>query len=350
MKSVDLITQDFQQIFSHSEGYFEKLESLRNSTVVITGGTGFMGTWISRMLTYLNDHDGFNTQIWLVGRTQSYKPYHKNINIIYSDIRYLAEFPVNTRWIIHCAGTPDNRLHASNPMETMSVISQGTNAVLRAAERCSHLQMMLNVSSGLIYGPQPNDLQTIPEDYQGVLKCDTVSSAYPEAKRYAETLCSAARSQSRIPVVTVRPFAFIGPYQPLDRSWALNNFLSDALRAHSVRILGDGNTTRSYLYASDMAFWLLNILTRAESGEVYNIGSSEEIKLRELAELIAVEVSPKLEVQLHISPAAHLKASRFIPDISRVRTKLQLTPTIPLKEAVKRTILWHQLNNTKSVI
>jgi nucleoside-diphosphate-sugar epimerase len=343
MNTTDLISEDFFNIFNHHKNHPDNLQALKNSIVVITGGTGFMGTWLTGMLTYLNDHYNFNIEIWVIARNKPGNKFHrKDIKIIQSDIRYLMEFPSQTKWIIHCAATPDNRFHASNPVETMNIIAQGTYAVLRAAERCSHLQTLLNVSSGLIYGSQPIDLLQIEETHQGSPKCDTVSSAYAEAKRYAETLCNAARSQSRIPVVTVRPFAFIGPHQSLNRPWALNNFLSDAMRSQPVRVMGDGKTVRSYLYASDMAFWLLKILTHSNSGEIYNMGSSEEINLNELAQMIAKEVSPRLDVQTHISPAAHLKASRFIPDVSRVKKQLHLIPTISLHEAVKRTLLWHK--------
>ncbi len=66
--------------------------------------------------------------------------------------------------------------------------------------------------------------------------------------------------RDKLPVVTARPFAFIGPYQGLDKPWAVNNFLRDALLGVPIRILGDADTVRSYMYPSDMAFWLLAIL------------------------------------------------------------------------------------------
>ena len=78
--------------------------------------------------------------------------------------------------------------------------------------------------------------------------------------RYAEAEAAAWRSVAKLPVVTARPFAFIGPYQGLDKPWAVNNFLRDALLCVPIRILGDADTVRSYMYPSDMAFWLLAIL------------------------------------------------------------------------------------------
>jgi len=339
---LDLIAEDYQNVLNDKVSL---LSSLKNSLVVITGGTGFVGTWLTGMLTHLNDHYNFNIDILLVARNESKRlAERKDVKFFRTDVRYVGELPTETEWIIHCAATPDNRFHASQPLETMSIIAQGAHAILRAAERCSRLRMMLNISSGLVYGAQPSNIEFLPENYVGAPKCSTVSSAYAEAKRYAETLCSAARSQARTPIVTARPFAFIGPYQSLEAPWAINNFIHDALRGNTIRVLGDGNTVRSYLYASDMAFWLLRILTQGNSGEIYNVGSPEAISLRNLAEMIAQQIKLKPDIQLQTSSATHIPVSRFVPDISKIKNKLKLEVTVSLHEAVKRTIIWNQQN------
>ena len=345
---LDLVTEDYKSTLS---GQLPSLDALKNSVVVITGGTGFMGTWLAGMLAYLNDHHYFNTEVYLVARnteqfrlTRPHLSQRSDIKLITSDIRNLVELPPDTTWVIHCAATPNSRFHASNPIETMSIIGQGTLSLMRAAERCSHLKMILNISSGLIYGSQPFEQETLMESCNSAPKCNTVSSAYAEAKRYAETLCSAARSQARIPVITVRPFAFIGPYQPLDAPWALNNFIHDALSGNPIRVLGDGKTIRSYLYASDMAFWLLKILTCGNSGEIYNMGSSDTISLHELASKIAAEFRPNPEIHLGVATIKDLHVSRFVPDVSLAKCNLQLEAQHSLDHAIRRTILWNQLN------
>ena len=81
----------------------------------------------------------------------------------------------------------------------------------------------------------------------------------------------------RLPIVTVRPFAFLGPYQLLDRPWAANNFIRDSLLGGPIRIQGDGQSVRSYMYPADMALWLLTIFPRGSVGSVYNVGSPNGI-------------------------------------------------------------------------
>jgi len=96
----------------------------------------------------------------------------------------------------------------------------------------------------------------IPESFVGAPVCSSASSVYAEAKRYAETLCSAARSQAQLPTITVRPFSFVGPFHAVDKPWAVDNFIDDALQGSPIRVLGDGQTVRSYMYGADLAFWL----------------------------------------------------------------------------------------------
>lgn len=344
---LDFILDDYRQV---TEGRQNSLAPLKNDVVVITGGTGFIGTWLTGLIAYLNDYHGFNTQVILIAKNINYfkatRPHlanRKDVKLMAADVRYLIELPADTNWLVHAAGTPDNRFHATYPLETMSTIANGTYSVLRALERCSNFKMLLNLSSGLIYGPQPFQQELMNENYAGAPKCGTASSAYAEAKRYAETLCHASRSQARIPVVTARPFAFMGPYQSLEAPWALNNFIKDALSGHEIRVLGDGETIRSYMYASDLAFWLLTILSRSQSGEVYNVGSPEPVTLAKLARLVADQFDFNVEIKLRTAAATTLQNSRFVPDVTSAQTKLQLGFTVDLTTAIKRTITWNQL-------
>lgn len=343
---IDFILEDYQQVVANKA---PTLSGLKNSVVVITGGTGFVGTWLAGCIAFLNDTYAFNTQIILIAknidefkRNKQHLAKRSDLKLIAADIRYLHELPTETNWLIHAAGTPDNRIHSTYPMETMSVIAHGTQAVLRAVERCSQFRMLLNISSGLIYGTQPLDHECLHETYNGAPKCSTVSSAYAEAKRYAETLCHASRSQSRIPIITTRPFAFMGPYQSIETPWALNNFIKDAFTGQTIRVLGDGKTVRSYMYASDMAFWLLSMLTQGESGQVYNIGSPHPITLGELAHLIAEHNHKPLDIQLNASSSHSVHNTRFVPDISTAEQSLNLSITVDINHAIKRTLEWNR--------
>lgn len=322
------------------------LEPLRNSLLVVTGGSGFVGLWIATCCAYLNDYHNFRIRLLLTARRQKrfidavpFLAGRKDLSFVAKDIRQFIELPSEADWIIHAAASPDSREHATNPIETMAVIAEGTHRILRVADKCLKLRMMLHLSSALVYGAQPQDLAAIPEEYVGRVDSASITSAYAEAKRYSETLCASERSQSRIPVAITRPFTFLGPFQPLDAPWAINNFLHAALHGQPLKIQGDGQTVRSYLYGSDMAVLVLKMLTKGQSGGVYNLGNAEGITLESLAGLVVQRAGGALEIRYNTGRQA--SRSRLVPDMGQVGRLFNFQPAFSLIEAIDRTLAFN---------
>ena len=239
-----LIRDDCSRVLA---GQAKRLDALRGGVLLITGGTGFMGTWLTELVAYLNDHHQFGIRLQLLSdrallfhERMPHLATRRDIQLIERDILNVVELSEDVNWIIHAAGDPDNRNHATDPLRTLRVIVHGTDALLQSATRLSKLQKILHVSSGLIYGSQPMDMPGIPESFVGSLDCTVPSQVYAEGKRTAETVCAAYRTQARLPIVTVRPFTFLGPYQLLNRPWAANSCIRDSLRVGPIRIQGDG--------------------------------------------------------------------------------------------------------------
>lgn len=348
---LNMIQKDCDEVTAKSAPLLSKL---KDECILITGGTGFMGTWLVEMVTFLNDNYNFNTRlILLYSRAQSFsaKAPHlamrKDVELIERDVRNVLEIPDEITYIIHAAGNPDNRQHASDPLKTMHVISKGTDAILNAAVRLPNLKKLLNISSGLIYGAQPLELNAIVENFRGGPDCGSVASVYAEAKRFAEMLCSAYRSQCKMAIVTARPFAFIGPYQLLDKPWAINNFIRDSLMGGPIRILGDGETVRSYMYPSDMAFWLLRILVDGTPGLTYNVGSPHGITLQQLAEKIAGNFPVRTKIISRVAGEGNLYRSRLVPDVTLAQKNLGLNLKVDINEAIRRTLLWYRESGIK---
>ena len=325
------------------------LDALRESELVVIGGTGFVGTWIAEMVAALNDEHRFDIKLSLISRSTeqfaSRLPHLANrtdIRLIKSDVRQLGRFPMDADWVIHAAANPDVRTHASNPLDTASVIVDGTMSVMRMAERLGQLKKLLYLSSGLVSGIQPESVNGVAENAQGAPSPDA-SFMYPNAKRFAETICSAARAQSRIPVLTARPFSFIGPYQSLDTPWAQTTFLSDALRGHPIRLQGDGQVVRSYLYGSDAAYWFLRILTAGQSGDVVNVGSPVGISLQDLAKEVAKNFEPSPEIIFNTAPRSVGRSYKLLPDTTHAQNEYGLSVFTPLDEAIKLTVQWHAM-------
>lgn len=333
----------------------EALAPLREELLVITGGTGFVGTWLTELVTHLNDQHGFGARLHLVARRadvfQAMAPHlaqRKDVFVEERDVRDLVELPRDAGWLVHAAGSPDNRLHASDPVRTLQTFVHGTDAVLRAAGRLEHLRRLLHVSSGLVYGPQPLELERIPESYVGPAPFDAVSAVYPEAKRAAETLAAAYRSAHRLSMVTVRPFAFIGPYQSLTAPWAVNNFLQDALHGGPIRILGNGETVRSYTYPTDMAIGMLTAMVHGRRGLAYNLGSEISVTLRDLARCIAGHAGDNVQVVEGAPGQRRAEPSRFVPETQAATEDLRFAPTVGLDAAIRRTLAWHRATGAES--
>lgn len=333
-------------------GREKALEQLRQSQLVVIGGTGFVGTWIAEMVAALNDEFQFGVKLSLISRSTdqfaSRLPHLANradIQLIKSDVRQLGLFPMDADWVIHAAANPDVRAHATNPLDTASVIVDGTMSVMRTAERLGRLKKLLYLSSGLVSSAQPASVSGLTENAQGAPAPDA-SFMYPNAKRFAETICSAARAQSRIPVLVARPFSFIGPYQSLETPWAQTTFLTDALRGKSIRVLGDGQVIRSYLYGSDAAYWFLKILTAGQSGDVVNVGSPIGITLQDLAKEVAKNFDPSPEIMFNTAPRSLGRSMQLLPNTNHAKNEYELSEFTPLDEAIQLTVRWHLLQNS----
>lgn len=339
------ITKDFEHIHSQQAGQFD---ALHGSVILVSGGAGFIGSWLCELVHYLNQSENAGIRLHVIDRDRErferqlpHIARDGQFSFIRCDVRSLLEIPREVNYVIHAAGTPDNRFHASCPVETMTDIAEGTASMLRAANRVSNLVKFVNLSASSIYAADFT-LDRIPESAAGLALGAGSRGAYAEAKRYAEVLCAAARSEAKIPIVNVRPFTFCGAYQPLDAPWVLNNFINDALSQRPIRILGDGSSVRSLMYGADLAWWLLTIMLNGQSGQVFNVGSDRGDPVAELARHVASRFSPAPTILTNTSLVRLSENSRLVPDISAARAQFGLSVYTGVDQAVARTVDWYR--------
>lgn len=342
---VNSIRKDCEKSLS---GQVEALTALKDQSLLVTGGTGFVGKWIAETVSLLNTKYNFNIKLHLLARnTQDFREYVPHlaqqpfIHLIENDVRNVTDLPEDVRWVIHAAGSPDSRKHSSKPLKTIDTIYRGTHAMLDACLRLPDLRKFVHISSNYVYGHQPEGVTAIKEDQVGTYDPNTVNAVYGEAKRLAETVCAIFRNQ-QLPVTIVRPFAFIGPYQELDKPWAINNFIRDSILGGPIRILGNDQTVRSYLYASDLAVSLLKILVAGKSGSIYNLGGNQAISLKELAGRITRNFGHQIEVLTRSSRVFSSSPVFSVPDLTRLVAEVDVKAVFDLDMAIKKTIDWYR--------
>lgn len=165
-------------------------------------------------------------------------------------------------------------------------------------------------------------------------------SVYAEGKRISELLCSVISGSSQLECKIARCWAFCGPHLPFDQHFAIGNFIGDVLAGRPIRILGDGQPRRSYLYAADLAAWLWTLLFRAPASVAFNVGSDRDVSILELAQIVASTLNPTAEILVAQQPVPGVAPPRYVPSVTKARELLGLRETVGLEEAIRRTADW----------
>lgn len=309
--------------------------------IFLTGGTGFFGKALLRHWVNLERKGQGIATVTLLSRDPDrfaalYPDLvaHHWLHLVKGDVcdpNSLPHEQVFTH-VLHAAtdSTLGPRL---TPLQRFDQIVNGTRNVLDLAVATGVSRFLLT-SSGGVYGPQPLDLERLPEDYAGMPDPLYPGNAYSVAKRYAEHLCALYEDEYGLETIVARCFAFVGEDLPLDVHFAIGNFIQDALTAPEITVHGDGTPVRSYMDQRDLAMWLLRMLEAAPSGRAYNIGSDQAITMAALAHQVRDLLAPKKPVRIQGKPVASDARSRYVPDISRSRNELGLEVTVSLVDAI----------------
>ena len=315
---------------------------LTGRRVFLTGGTGFFGQWLLHSFIRLRQLCHGNFSLSALTRDprsflDNYPEFREQpgIDFIQGDVRSFTLPPrASFDFVIHGATAASAKLEQENPEEMYSVITEGTRHVLDFTKKCA-AQRLLYISSGAVYGTQPPEISHLPETFEGV-----PTTAYGRGKKVSEQLCLEA-SEGHFECVIARPFAFVGPYLPLDTHFAIGNFIRDCLANRPIVIQGDGTPLRSYLYAADLIEWLWTLLLRGTHTRAYNVGSEQAIAIKELAHLVRQTAGTQNEIIVQKHHDANTLPARYVPSVARAADELSLKQSLALAEALQRTIAWY---------
>ncbi|MCD2205028.1 NAD-dependent epimerase/dehydratase family protein [Halobacterium sp. KA-6] len=302
---------------------------------VITGGAGFVG---SHLVDSLLD-DGFRvTSLDNFGSGCPQNLAHvdsERFDSVEHDVR--EPFPElgDVDYVFHFASRASPKDFASHAVEIALTNSEGAHNALAYAR--DHDARAIPASTSEIYGDPEVHPQT--EEYNGNVNVRGPRAPYDESTRFSEALAVAFRQQYDVDIRTIRIFNTYGPRMRPDDGRVIPNFLSQALQGDDLTVYGDGTQTRSFCYIDDLVAGIRAFADadlEVAAGEVINIGNTEEIEIRELAEVVIDALDADSDVVYEDLPEDDPQVRR--PDITCVKKLLDWEPSVSLKDGIERTL------------
>ena len=302
----------------------QEFEQFENSSILITGATGFVGSWVSRTLAEANLKHGLGMRICLLSRSIDASKSLRYTNFVSTyrhDIR--NEFPDDLPhfdYVFHTA-TPSNPSTGGTDADSVLEITvNGTNNLLSHLSGQKNPARLLNTSSGAVDKLNPHVVE------------NPLQIAYRHGKEESEKLVINCHNKGNIIGTNPRLYTFAGPGISTDAHFVAGEFIRLALSNEPIVIKGNPNTERSYMYPTDLVSWLLAII-KNPTLEVIRVGSPTAITISELARIVFFTVN--LE-ERYFYGDENLVATRYVPDLTDTLNKYSLTPKVGITEIFKR--------------
>ncbi|MEM7689881.1 MAG: UDP-glucuronic acid decarboxylase family protein [Pseudomonadota bacterium] len=308
------------------------MAGLLKDTVVVTGGSGFLGSYLCERLVD-QGHDVLCVDNFFTGRKANVEHLigKSNFEIVRHDITFPLYVETSQIFNFACPASPIH--YQYDPVQTTKTCVHGAINMLGLAKRTG--AKILQASTSEVYGDPAFHPQQ--EEYWGNVNPIGPRSCYDEGKRCAETLFFDYRRQFNLPIKVVRIFNTYGPRMRPDDGRVVSNFIVQALKGEPITIYGDGEQTRSFCYVDDLIdgiFGLMN--TPDEVTGPMNIGNPGEFTIRELAEKVIEMTNSSSKIVSLPLPKDDPKMRR--PDITQARDTLGWEPVVKLEQGLVKTI------------
>ncbi len=320
-----------------------------NSTILITGASGLIGSQIVKALALHNRIKEKN--IKLIALLRNMEKAHKvfgslidnsEIQIYLRDITQNISIEEPVDYVVHCASATSSRYFVEKPVETIRTALAGTKNILEFA-RTKNVKKAVYLSSLEVYGtPDPAKHYVSETDY-GYIDPIQVRSSYSEGKRMAECMCVSYASEYQVPVTIARLSQTFGAGVAYDDGRVFAEFARCVIEKKNIMLHTAGRTVRSYCYTKDAVNAILCLLLRGEPGEAYNVTNMDTaVSIREMAGLVST-LSPDSSTAVELDIPENIEAFGYNPEMvirldSRKLMKLGWQPTVGLREMYERLI------------
>lgn len=304
-----------------------------NSTVLVTGGAGFLGSHLCDRLI-AEGRDVLCVDNFYTGSKDNIRHllHHPRFELIRHDVWLPLYVEVDSIYNLACPASPVH--YQNDPIATTKTSVLGAINMLGLARR--RRARILQASTSEVYGdPQ---MHPQPESYWGHVNTIGPRACYDEGKRCAETLFFDYHRQAGVDIRVVRIFNTYGPRMHPNDGRVVSNFIVQALRGDAITLYGDGSQTRSFCYVDDLIDGLCRMMGQdTETGPV-NLGNPAEFTIRELAEMVLRLTGSRST--LTFKPLPQDDPVQRQPDISRAKSLLRWEPSVSLEDGLKETIAY----------
>ncbi len=319
---------------------------LKNSSILITGATGLIGSFLVDALLYNNEVN--KTKIEITGTGRSKERLNKRFSQCGSCKEYLNLVARNATevipddekydYIIHLASNADPKNYSLYPAETIITNVLGTLRVLDYAVKHPNVKI-LYASSYEVYGEIPRKEKLSESDF-GEIDFNSIRSGYPESKRVSELLIRSFVDEYSIDAKVARLSSVYGPTMTDSDDKAVAQFIRKAVNSEDIVLKSAGTQKRSYTYVADAVSGILTILCNGETGEAYNVANKfATTSIAELAEITANVAGTKVvyERSSEIERKGYSKTQDSILDTEKL-IGLGFSSKYGVREGIERTI------------
>ena len=303
-----------------------------NSTFLISGGTGFIGSFIINVFRYRNEN--YNAKIKVISLSRRGGQSDDTVTYLKADITEPIYLDCHVDYILHLASNTHPKQYAEDPVGTIITNVIGCNNLLKSTVE-KNVKRFLLASSVEIYGQGTEN--SMAEDYCGYIDCNNARNGYNEAKRTCEALCRSYQLQYGVDTVTVRLARVFGADQKNDTK-AMSQFMDKAVNGEDIVLKSKGNQRYSYVYVADAASGIIKVLLDGQSGDTYNISDEDEGKtLGDYAHLIAGFAGKDVIYEIENNDSAS-KATYALLDTEKIK-QIGWVPTYQVGQSLERTYL-----------
>jgi UDP-glucuronate decarboxylase len=303
-------------------------------TILVTGGTGFIGSHLCEKLLESSNHHIICLDNNFTGSLNNIRhlliPPHPRFEFIRHDVTLPIFLEVDEIYHLACPASPKD--YQYNPIKTIKTNILGTLNMLGLAKRTR--AKILLTSTSEVYGDPKISPQV--EEYWGNVNPIGIRSCYDEGKRLAETLMMEYHRNENVDIRIARIFNTYGPRLNKNDGRVISNFIVAALKNKPITIYGQGNQTRSFCFVEDQVRGLIKLMNSNYNLPI-NIGNPQEITIQQAAEIIK-KLIPESDSVMEYRDLPVDDPMQRKPDITKAQTILGWNPTVDLQDGLIQTI------------